>query len=105
MSEQNLVANLIRAQKPGLDDVIYDVLDDVYEGTDYPRDIPSDVIDNALATVAADVFDRAEDMATCNKVDTCTAQAEVLYRLARLLHPETARRLSAAAAARIGEPS
>lgn len=61
------------------------ILADTYVDTDYPLPNVDDVIDHALATAAADLRDRAEDMTTCNKVDTCVAQAEVLMALAKRL--------------------
>lgn len=51
--------------------------------TDHPEHRPplDDVIDRALAVVAADTLDRAEDQAMCNKLDDCHATAEVLRHL------------------------
>lgn len=93
MNEPIHFPDILRDFSPGTDDAIYLMVEDSYEGTNYPRPESDEVIDHALSTIAADVFERAEDMSTCNKVDDCIAQAEVLYRLAQLLHPETWGRL------------
>lgn len=67
---------------PGLRSDVADALAGVYQGTDSVWPDVDDVISEVLDTVRADVRDRAEDQATCNKVDACVAKAIVLNRLA-----------------------
>lgn len=54
----------------------------VYDGTDYLRPDPGDVIAEVLAGIRADARGEADHMANCGRVDDCTAQAIVLQRFA-----------------------
>lgn len=65
------------------------LLRETYADTDCPVPAATDVIEEVLGTVAADTLDRAEDQATCGKVDDCVAKAHVLRKLAAWLSPQT----------------
>lgn len=60
-----------------------------HDGTDYPIPTVGDVIQDTLNAVARELDEEADSLADCNKVDTCTAQAIVLRRLAALLRGES----------------
>jgi hypothetical protein len=60
-------------------------LQSVYADTDYPLPDLDELIREVIDVVVADTRDRAEDQASCGKLDSCTTKAIVLNYIADAL--------------------
>lgn len=64
-------------------------IDAAFADTDYPKPTVSEVIDHVVRRAQEELRDRADDLAQCNKVDDCVAQAVVLSHIADWLGGES----------------
>lgn len=66
-------------------DAMKAALDYTWEFVDEQAPSVEDVFDEALASLAVEARERADDLATCNHVDDCTARAIALRSIASQL--------------------